>query len=365
MPDRTSTLCLAMFVLGLWPSECHAQKTNSAFHEVMKKHTSFSGVVLVAEQDRPVFYRAYGKRSYVTGEKLKRTDIFELASVSKTFTSAAIMMLAQEGNLGYDDPVEKFLQVPYPGITIRHLLTHTSGLPDYQEVMDRHWDKSKVAGNEDILAYLNRYAPPRLFGPGERFEYSNTGYVLLGSIAEKASGVDFVEFVRKRIFQPTGMRNADIRTPAEKKDLRNLAKGHILVKESGRNVPADLFPSSNYTIWLGNRKGPGRVSATAKDLLKWDRTLTSTLLLEEKTKSEAFCPATLNDGKNSDYGFGWFLSKTDKGEDILWHDGDNPGYKTVIRRYPSSDRVLIILSNNYYAGFEALKDGLEKSLLGR
>lgn len=342
-----------------------AQTKQKDFKAVMKKHPDFSGVVLAAKGGKPVIYKSYGKRSYISGERLRRTDIFELASVSKTFTSCVIMMLAQEGRLGYDDPVERYLRMPYPGITIRHLLTHTSGLPDYQEVMDRHWDKTKVAGNEDILSYINHYAPPRLFAPGERFEYSNTGYVLLGSIAEKASGSDFVEFVRKRIFQPAGMEHADIRTPAEKKGIRNLAKGHILVKEGNRYVPADSFPSSNYTIWLGNRKGPGRVSATAKDLLRWDRALSSQMLLNEGTKAEAFRQATLKDGGKSDYGFGWFLSKNRKGEDVFWHDGDNPGYKTVIRRHPASDRTLIILSNNYYAGFEELKDGLEKMLLGR
>jgi CubicO group peptidase (beta-lactamase class C family) len=354
-----------LFLFANVTMTCIGQGKPEDFHAVMTRHQDFSGVVLAAKQGRPVFYKAYGKRSFNSGERVRRTDIFELASVSKTFTSCVIMMLAQEGRLGYDDPVERYLQIPYPGITIRHLLTHTNGLPDYQEIMDRHWDKSKVAGNADILAYLNRYAPPRLFAPGERYEYSNTGYVLLASIAEKASGTDFAGFVRDRIFRTSGMKDADIRTPAEKKSLENLAKGHILVKERGRYVPADSFPSSNYTIWLGNRKGPGRVSATAMDLLKWDRSLASTLLLNDKTKAEAFRPATLNDGRKSDYGFGWFLSKTDRGEDILWHDGDNPGYKTAIRRHPASDRTLIILSNNYYSDFEALKEGLEKILLGR
>jgi CubicO group peptidase (beta-lactamase class C family) len=354
-----------LFLFANVTTTCIGQGKPEDFHAVMTRHPDFSGVVLAAKQGRPVFYKAYGKRSFVSGERLRRSDIFELASVSKTFTAAAVMMLAQEGRLGYDDPVDRYLKVPYPGITVRHLLTHTSGLPDYQEVMDRHWDKSRVAGNPDILEYLNRYAPPRLFAPGERFEYSNTGYVLLGSIAEKASGTDFVEFVRTRIFSPTGMRDADIRTPAEKKGIRNLAKGHVLVKERGRHVPADSFPSSNYTIWLGSRKGPGRVSATAKDLLRWDRSLASGHLLDAKTQAEAFHPNKLNDGKISDYGFGWFLSKGPDGEDILWHDGDNPGYKTIIKRYPATDRTLVILCNNYYAGFEALASALEKALLSR
>ncbi|WP_332914191.1 serine hydrolase domain-containing protein [Algoriphagus boritolerans] len=127
--------------------------------------------------------------------------------------------------LSFEDPVEKYLDIPYKGITIRHLLTHTSGLPDYQAIMDAHWDKSKVAGNSDILQYLNRYAPPMNFNPGEKYEYSNTGYVLLASIAEKVSGRDFVELAEEWIFNPLGMKDTGIRTLEEKAAVPNFAAG--------------------------------------------------------------------------------------------------------------------------------------------
>ena len=171
------------------------------------------------------------------------------------------------------------MNIPYKNITIRHLLTHTSGLPDYQEIMDKHWDKSKVAGNKEILEYLNQYAPPKLFKAGEKYEYSNTGYVLLASIAEKSSGKDFIKLCRKWIFKPLKMRSTNIRTLKEKRETQNFAIGHIYVPEREQYVRADSFPSSDYTIWLGNRKGPGRVSSTAADLLQWDKALYSEKLV--------------------------------------------------------------------------------------
>src|SRR5262245_47346404 len=163
------------------------QKLDSLF-SVQK---DFSGVVLIAEKGDPVYYKAFGNREFEPLIPLQKTDIFELASVSKQFTAMIIMILKEKGKLNYDDSVSKYLDIPYKGITIRNLLTHTSGLPDYQDIMDKYWDKSKVAGNTDCIDYLKKYAPPKRFEPGEKYEYSNTGYLLLASIAEKASGKDF------------------------------------------------------------------------------------------------------------------------------------------------------------------------------
>src|SRR5688572_15864792 len=143
----------------------------------------FSGVILIAENGNPIYHKAFGYREFADHIPLQKKDIFELASVTKQFTAMVIMMLKEKGKLNYEDLVEKYLDVPYKSITIRHLLTHTSGLPDYQEIMDQHWDKSKVAGNPDIIEYLNRYKPPSLFEPGTSYQYSNTGYVLLASVA--------------------------------------------------------------------------------------------------------------------------------------------------------------------------------------
>ena len=316
---------------------------------------NFSGVVLVASEGEIIFTGVNGKRDYENGIPLLSSDIFELASISKQFTAMMIMICKEKGLLAYDDLVEKYLDVPYKGITIRNLLTHTSGLPDYQEIMDKYWDKSKVAGNIEILEYLNKYEPKILFSPGEKYKYSNTGYVLLGSIVEKVTDKDFVEMSKKWIFEPLKMRNTSIRSNQEKKELNNLAFGHK--KDSlDRFVNANKFLSSDYTIWLGNRKGPGRVSSNVFDLLLWDQALYKENLTSKKTMQEAFSPYKLNNKKISYYGFGWRLNNDPKNK-IVSHSGSNPGYKTRIVRLLDKRKTIIILSNNDF-----LLDELEKKL---
>jgi CubicO group peptidase (beta-lactamase class C family) len=310
--------------------------------------------VLIADNGKPFYHKAFGYCEFENKVALQTSDIFELASVTKQFTAMIIMMLKEKGKLNYDDQVEKFLNIPYKGITIRHLLTHTSGLPDYQDVMDKYWDKSKIAGNKDCIEYLNKYAPPQLFEPGEKYTYSNTGYLLLASIAEKASGKDFIQLSRKWIFRKLKMKGTDIRTLEEKKATTNFALGHIYVKEREKYVRADSFPSSNYTIWLGNRKGPGRISSTATDLLKWDKALYSEKIIKQSTLADAFTPMKLNDGSFSNYGFGWSLRTDSIFGKIVSHNGDNPGYKTQIIRYIDKRKTIILLNNNAHPAFSSI-----------
>src|SRR6188768_4554232 len=332
------------------------EKLDSLFNA--QKH--FSGVVLIAENGKPIYQKAFGYREFADQIPLQTSDIFELASVSKQFTAMVIMMLKEKGLLNYNDSVSKYLQIPYKGMTIRNLLTHTSGLPDYQDIMDKHWDKSKVAGNPDCIEYLNKYAPPKHFEPGEKYEYSNTGYMLLASIAEKASGKDFIELCRKWIFKKLKMKSTDIRTLGEKKATKNFAIGHIYVEERNKYVRADSFTSSNYTIWLGNRKGPGRISSTAADLLKWDKALYTEKLIKQSTLQEAFTPMKLNNGSFSDYGFGWELRNDPSFGKIVQHNGDNPGYKTQIIRYVDKRKTIVLLNNNAYGNFGLILKRLEE-----
>jgi CubicO group peptidase (beta-lactamase class C family) len=335
-----------------------AQTNVAAIEAIFKTaadSNAFSGVVLVAEKGKIRYLNSFGYRDFAQHLPLRQTDVFELASVSKQFTAMVIMMLKEKGLLQYDDLLEKYVDIPYKGITIRQLLTHTSGLPDYQAVMDEHWDKSKVAGNADIIAYLNRYAPPKMFEPGAKYNYSNTGYVMLASVAEKVSGRNFISFCETEIFQKLGMKHTDIRTIAQKAAVPNFALGHIWVADRNRYVRADSFPSSDYTIWLGNRKGPGRISSTAEDLLKWDQALYANKLVSQQTMAEAFTAMKLTDGKTSNYGFGWSIIEPKDGVGkIVWHNGDNPGYKTIIVRYLDTNRTLIILCNNASSRFDEL-----------
>jgi len=355
--------------VGSLCSGCKAKHTHAdnlfstRADSLMSTFTDFSGVVLLAKGGRPIYHRAFGYQNFVTKEKVDTASVFELASVSKQFTAMIIMQLKEENKLNFDDGIEKYLgQLHYGNITIRNLLNHTSGLPDYQAIMDEHWDKSKVAGNEDIIEYLNKYHPPKLFDPGTKDEYSNTGYVLLASIAERVSGEDFIERSRNRIFRSLEMNTTDIRTLSEKSVMENFAWGHIYVAEEQRYVQADSFPSSNYTIWLGNRKGPGRISSTSSDLLRWDRALYSERIIKQLTLEEAFTPARLNNDSLSYYGFGWDIRTSPNGKRIVRHNGDNPGYKTQIIRHLDEDKTLIVLCNNAHKEFEKLIGLLDKLL---
>jgi CubicO group peptidase (beta-lactamase class C family) len=317
----------------------------------------------VATKGKPVYHRAFGYKNFETKEPLDTASIFELASVSKQFTAMTIMMLQEEGKLNYDDPIGKYIPgLPYSGITIRHLLNHTSGLPDYQAVMDEHWDKTKVAGNQDNIEYLIKYHPAKLFDPTEKYLYSNTGYMLLASIVEKVSGKDFITVCDERIFSPLQMTSTAIRTREQKLNLPNMALGHLYVKEKQRYVRSDSFPQFNYAIWLGNRKGPGRISSTSSDLLKWDRALYTEKLVNKKTLEAAFSPAKLKNDSLSNYGFGWELGTNPKLGKFVSHTGDNPGYKTLIIRYIDSDNTIIILSNNAHDKINDIVNVVKKQL---
>lgn len=307
----------------------------------------FSGVILVAEKEKILYHKAFGFRNIESKTPLDTADIFELASLSKQFTAMIIMMLQEQGKLSYEDGISKYIpDLPYRNITIRHLLTHTSGLPDYQSVMNEHWDKTKIADNEDNIEYLIRYHPAKVFEPGERFEYCNTGYMLLATIAEKASGEDFITLCHNRIFIPLNMTSTDIRTLREKKQIENFAAGYIFVSNKERYINADSFPEFNYTIWLGNRMGPGRVSSTSRDLLRWDRALYSEKLVRQATLVKAFSPMKLISGSLSQYGFGWGIGEDAILGKFVFHTGNNPGYKNEIIRYTDAGKTIILLNNN-------------------
>lgn len=158
------------------------------------------------------------------------------------------------------------------------------------------------------------------------------------------------------------MKSTDIRTLEEKRETKNFAIGHIYVEGRSKFIRADSFPSSNYTIWLGNRKGPGRISSTATDLLKWDKALYTQKLVRRSTLLEAFAPMKLNDGSFSNYGFGWSLRTDPNFGKIVSHDGDNPGYKTQIIRYIYKNKTIILLNNNAYSEFDRIIKQLEEKV---
>jgi CubicO group peptidase (beta-lactamase class C family) len=360
-PMSKKSIYFSLFLLLIFyqPSFSQKEKASAAFEQAAAK--GFSGMVLMAHHGEVVFEEVTGYRSFEDQIPLHPTDVFEMASVSKQFTAMMIMICEEKGLLGYEDMVEDYLDIPYSGISIRQLLSHTNGLPDYQAVMDKHWDKSLVADNEDILEYLRIYQPPMLAKPGDKYEYSNTGYVFLASIVEKVTGRDFIELSKEWIFDPLAMNNTGIRTLEEKANVSQFAAGH-LKDDQGTYINANKFHAFDYTVWLGNRKGPGRVSSTARDLLIWDQALYSEKLVSKASLAKAFTPITLNDGSLSNYGFGWDLDLESPWGKIVSHTGDNPGYKTIIVRFVDQNKTLIVLNNNAHDTQSELINSLMESL---
>jgi CubicO group peptidase (beta-lactamase class C family) len=355
-----------ILVFGVAPA-AEQSPVAAKINAVLERYAAdLSGVVLVAERGVPVFERAYGLRNVALAKPIAPDSIFELASLSKQFTAMSLMILKEQGKLDYDDALEKYIPgLPYPGITIRHLLTHTSGLPHYEKIMDAHWDKTKIAHNADIIAAYKKYKAERKFAPGEKYEYCNGGYVLIASIVEKLSGQDFGAFVRDHVFKRLGMIDTDIRSPADWDRMERFALGYARDKKSGKLVRASSLPGASYLAYLAGRYGPGRVSSTVGDLLKWDRVLYTEKLLPKAAMEEAYKPMRLNNGTLSQYGMGWMLDSDPQLGRIVHHTGHNPGYANHIIRMIDKDLTIIILTNRDFEPLDALSKDLIAAFAGK
>ncbi|MEM8525562.1 MAG: serine hydrolase [Bacteroidota bacterium] len=185
-----------------------SQKLDSVYSAHFERN-EFNGNVLVAENGKVIFHKSYGIANEQTNEKLNIQTTFELASVSKQFTAMGIVQLQKEGKLAYDDLISKYIPElkMYKGITIKNLLIHTGGLPDYMSMMEESWDKSIIATNQDVIETFAKLQPEKELEPNQEFSYSNTGYLLLGTIIERVSGKSFEEYLNEKIFAPLEMEN--------------------------------------------------------------------------------------------------------------------------------------------------------------
>ena len=307
----------------------------------------FNGTVLIAENGKAKFHESFGFSDVGDNKKLDTEASFRLASVSKQFTAMAIMMLKEQGKLSYDDPITKHLpSLPYSTITIRHLLHHTSGLPDYMMLMNKHWEKGKkfsdrkVAFNQDAVATFAEHKPELNFEPGSKFSYSNTGYVFLGQIIENASKMPVRQFIKKNILQRIGMSNSDVFGTGPDFKLKHRVFGF-------RNSSKEPFYIVNDHHYLNGMVGDGGIYATALDLLKWDQALYGEKLVGAKTLQEAFTSGKLNDQSETEYGFGWIIdSKPESNRFLVNHSGGWVGFSTFIARDISNRRTLIVLENS-------------------
>jgi len=309
---------------------------------------SFNGNILVAEKGNIIFEKSYGFANLETGTKLNTNSVFELASVSKQFTAMAIVLLQKQGKLQYDDKISKYIPelAFYGDITVRNLLNHTGGLPDYMELFEKHWDKSKFAVNQDIMDLFAKHKPAAVFSPGEKFEYSNTGYALLATIIERASKKSFGDYLQANIFKPLKMENTLVyRSRYKPQAIKNYAMGYV-TDSIGKLMLPDSFGKAYYTYYLDGIVGDGMVNSTIHDLLKWDRALYTDKLVSQKDKDLIFNGVVTKDGNNTNYGFGWMIPPTDKYGKRMTHSGGWAGYITYIERGIEKDYTIILLQNN-------------------
>ncbi|MBS1560236.1 MAG: beta-lactamase family protein [Bacteroidetes bacterium] len=311
----------------------------------------FNGAVLAIDRGTTIYKKCFGRTNVTEETSLNDSSLFELASCSKQFTAMAIMILAEQGKLNYTDSLQRFIpELPYRNITIENLLTHTSGLPDYMELFAEHWDRRRFATNADVIELLKTHSPPLLFQPGAKFRYSNTGYALLSSIIERASGSDYATCLHELIFKPCGMRNSRVYNTRRSKGetLRNYAFGYTYSDSLEKYVLPDSTSEHGYVTYLDAITGDGCVNSTIDDLERWEAALQNNVLVSRETLSRAYTSSILTSGKESRYGYGVFLQNRPHAEFTVYHSGSWPGYKTFILRFPRLRSALAILSNNDY-----------------
>ena len=310
----------------------------------------FNGTWLFAENGEIVSKGAVGWRDPDNSLPMKEDCLFDLASVSKNFTATAIMLLRREGLLDLDDEITKFFpEIPYKGVTIRNLLTHTGGLPDYMKWVDQTARKENtIPENDVIVRFLCECGMEPLFAPGEKFEYSNTGFCLLAQIVEKVSGVKFDDFMKKNVFEPAGMTSTALYH--RRKDgitIEDLAYG--MVPEDGRYVLPDDSKTDNYVVPLDGMSGDGIIHSNIFDLFAWDRALREEKVLTKEEQEMMYTPGKLNNGEmagedGAGYGFGWYVVDSPESGRIVYHSGGWPGYVTWFGRYLDKDKDLIFLN---------------------
>lgn len=309
---------------------------------------SFNGNVLIAEKGQIVFQKSYGLAIEEQKISLNANSVFELASVSKQFTAMAVVLLQKQGKLKYEDRISKYIPTLdfYGDITIAHLLYHQGGLPDYMDLFEEKWDKSKFATNADVIQMLSTHKLEALFKPGVKYEYSNTGYALLATIIEVSSGKTYGDFLKQHIFKPLGMKHTLVyRSRFAPQRIKNYAMGYE-VDSMGVKGLMDDKGKMFFTYYLDGIVGDGMVNATAGDLLKWDRALYGNTLIQDSDRALIFEPGKTSDGKPTKYAFGWMIDQLEDYGKIANHSGGWSGYVTFIERHLDTDKTIIVLQNN-------------------
>jgi CubicO group peptidase (beta-lactamase class C family) len=292
------------------------------------------GAVLVIREGNVVYKKAVGLANLEERVPNSTATNFRIASVTKPFTAMAVMMLVEDGKLSYESRLtDVFPEFPAYGkeITVRHLLTHTSGLADYADIMPR--STVKQLKDRDVLRLLANQKETA-FPPGTDYRYSNSGYALLALMVERRSGQRFADFLRERMFAPLGMKNT------------------LAYEEGGPAVPNRAFGYSPRTAGFQRTDqsltsavlGDGGIYTSVEDLSHWDQALEAAKLVQAETLERAFTRARLQEGRQVDYGFGWKLSSY-RGLRCVGHGGSTVGFRSDLERFPDKKLTVIVLCN--------------------
>lgn len=296
----------------------------------------FNGGVLVAKEGQILYEQYVGYRDLRTKDPLTDTTSLHLASTSKPFTGMAVLKLVQDGKVSLDDSLTKFFPelAHYPGITLRMLLSHRSGLPNYVYFMadKTKWDQNVYVTNEDMFKFLVNEKPARSFTPGSRFSYSNTNYVLLAMLIEKVSGMSYPEFMKKELFEPMQLNHTYVFT----------------LKDSSTATPS-FDPNGGFwkNDFLEGTYGDKNIYSTPRDLLRWDQVLYTGKFIRQSLLDSAFIGQSRERNSLHNYGLGWRLLEYPNGKKIVYHFGRWHGFTPAFARLIDEKVTIIILGNKF------------------
>lgn len=308
----------------------HNLVSNFIDRNLTERH--FNGGILVAKNGVVVYERYSGFSNLRTKDSMKATTPLQIASTGKTLTAAAILKLIQEGKLGMDDLVTKFYPAfPYPEVTVKMLLNHRSGLPNYLYYMEKlGWNRRLAATNQDVLNTLINWHPTRAYTPGKRFNYCNTNYVLLALIIETVSGKPYPQYMKENFFDPLHMENTFVKTQA---DSANVVYSYQF---NGALWPPD-FSDGPY--------GDKNIYSTPRDLLKWDQALYEGKIISQTMLDSAFTPYSNERPGIKNYGLGWHLLMLPNKKKVIFHNGRWHGFNSAFARL-TDEHITIIMTGS-------------------
>ena len=329
------------------------------YTEKLHRRRRFNGSIVIGRNG----YMVYKKQIGYTNLKYKTKPIndeskFQLASLSKQFIAAAIMLLKQQGRLDYEDPVTKYIKgFPYKKATVRHLLNHTSGVPNYMWLAERKWKEKTPPDNGEMIKMMNRYKLIPHFEPGTRYKYSNTGYMILTGIVEQISKQPIGTFLDEHFFSKIGMNNTYARSFSDdtihhyKKDSQYPMElvGYRWSYRRHVSIP----PTVNDGV-----VGDKGIYSTGEDLLKWDQSLEQNFILADSTLQEAYKKGVTLNGDTVTYGFGYHLP-TGKKKLKAFHNGVWNGFTNTYRKYHKDSLTIILLSNSSFKRITPTVNGIQ------